>query len=167
MNKGNKYSLYGLPEKVEHCSKCLMTNQKPFSVNEMLHSTEIKKHGLIIEKNGLCSACNYESKKIMEIDWEEREKLLKDKLNKYRSKDGSYDCIVPGSGGKDSAMASHILKYKYGMHPLTVTYAPLLYTNEGIKNMQNWINIGGFDNILFTPNGKISRILAKEAFDNI
>jgi N-acetyl sugar amidotransferase len=167
MDKSNKYSFYGLPEKVEHCKKCLMTNQKPFSVNEMLHSTEINKKGLIIDKNGLCSACNYESKKIKEIDWEAREKLLNDKLNKYRSSDGSYDCIVPGSGGKDSAMASHILKYKYGMHPLTVTYAPLLYTNEGIKNMQNWISIGGFDNILFTPNGKISRILAKEAFTNI
>ena len=37
MRKDNKYSLYGLPEKVEHCSKCLMTNQKPFSVNEMKH----------------------------------------------------------------------------------------------------------------------------------
>ena len=25
-------------------------------------------------------------------------------------KDGSYDCLVPGSGGKDSFYASHILK---------------------------------------------------------
>ena len=37
-------------------------------------------------------------------------------------KDGSYDCIVSGSGGKDSVKVAHILKYKYGMHPLTVTW---------------------------------------------
>ena len=30
----NKKSIFGLPEKVIHCKKCLMTNQKPFSMNE-------------------------------------------------------------------------------------------------------------------------------------
>ncbi len=167
MKNNNKYSLYGLPEKVQHCKKCLMTNQKPFSVNEMVHGKEIKKEGLIIHEDGLCSACHYADKKDIDIDWNAREKLLEELLDKHRSNDGSYDCVVPGSGGKDSGMASHILKYKYGMHPLTVTYSPLLYTNEGLKNMQNWINTGGFDNVLFTPNGRVSRILAKEAFDTI
>ena len=33
------------------------------------------------------------------------------------------DCIVGGSGGKDSVFQSHILKYKYKMNPLTVTCA--------------------------------------------
>ena len=27
--------LFGLPEKVLHCKNCLMTNQKPFSMNEV------------------------------------------------------------------------------------------------------------------------------------
>ena len=27
--------------------------------------------------------------------------------------DGQYDCIIPGSGGKDSIFASHLLKNKY------------------------------------------------------
>ena len=64
-------------------------------------------------------------------------------------------------------MASHILKYKYGMNPLTVTFSPLLYTDEGLKNMNSWVDTGGFDNILFKANGKVARILAKEAFDNL
>ena len=123
MSKNNKYSLYGLPEKVEHCKKCLMTNQKPFSVNEMVHGIEIKKEGLEIQSDGICNACHYAAKKDEGIDWEARESLLKNLLNKYRKNDGSYDCIVPGSGGKDSGMASHILKYKYGMNPLTVTFS--------------------------------------------
>ena len=76
-------------------------------------------------------------------------------LDKHRSKDGSYDCLVPGSGGKDSVYAAHVLKYKYKMNPLTVTWAPHLYTDVGWRNMQAWIHTGGFDNYLFTPNGRV------------
>tara|TARA_Y100000589_G_C27194947_1_gene646365 strand:+ start:4193 stop:5425 length:1233 start_codon:yes stop_codon:yes gene_type:complete len=167
VKKDNKFSLYGLPEKVEHCKKCLMTNQKPFSVNEMEHGAQGKKLGLFMHNDGVCAACHYAQKKDKEIDWKDRENKLVKLLDKYRKNDGSYDCVVPGSGGKDSAMASHILKYRYGMNPLTVTFSPLLYTEEGLKNMNNWIDIGGFDNILFKANGKVAKILAKEAFDNI
>ena len=45
-------------------------------------------------------------------------------LDKYRSRNGSYDCLVPGSGGKDSVWQAHILKTKYNMNPLTVTFSP-------------------------------------------
>ena len=33
--------------------------------------------------------------------------------------------------------------------------------------MNSWIDIGGFDNILFRANGRVALILAKEAFDNL
>mgnify|MGYP002839453741 CR=1 FL=1 len=160
------YSLYGLPEKVIHCKKCLMHNQKPFSVNEAISKIGQGKTGMPINEEGLCAACEYTSRKRI-INWEEREKKLLEKLNKFRRNDGSYDCIVSGSGGKDSSMTSHLLKYKYGMHPLTITFSPLLYTNVGWRNMQNWISKGGFDNFLFSPNKKISKLLAREAFFNL
>ena len=91
------------------------------------------------------------------IDWEEKESELIKLCDSHRSKKGNYDCIVPGSGGKDSAYTAHILKYKYGMNPLTVTWAPHLYTKVGWKNINSWIHRGGFDNFLFTPNGKTHR----------
>ena len=92
-----------------------------------------------------------DSDKKSKIDWGLRDKELRDLCDQYRSKDGSYDCLVPGSGGKDSFMQAHLLKYKYGMNPLTVTWAPHIYTDWGWKNHQAWIH-AGFDNILFTPN---------------
>ena len=67
------------------------------------------------------------------IDWVSREKELAELCNKYRKNNGEYDCIVGGSGGKDSVFQSHILKYKYKMNPLTVTWAPHLYTDIGWK----------------------------------
>jgi len=63
-------------------------------------------------------------------------------------------------------MAAHLLKYKYNMHPLTVTWAPHIYTDVGYKNHLRWIH-AGFDNILFTPNGKIHRKLTQFAFKNL
>jgi hypothetical protein len=53
------------------------------------------------------------------------------------------------------------------MNPLTVTFSPIQYTDIGWKNLRSWIDIGGFDNVLFSPNGKIVKILAKEAFINL
>lgn len=158
--------MFGLPLKVENCKNCLMTNQKPYSMNETKNFKGSKKNGLKINRDGLCEACKYAQKKNMDIDWDEREKKLLETLSKYRSKNGNYDCIVSGSGGKDSSTQAHLLKYKYNMNPLTVTYSPILYTNVGWRNMQSWIKKGGFDNYLFSPNGKVLSTLSLEAFKN-
>lgn len=158
------YSLYGLPEKVEFCTRCTISNQRPRSVVEFKNKNNQKK-GIQFNKKKICEACLYNETK-EEIDWNDREQKLIRLLDKYRKNKG-YDCIVPGSGGKDSAYASHILKYKYNMNPLTVTWAPHLYTNIGFENFTNWIHVGGLDNILFTPNGKVHRILTKLAFQNL
>ena len=56
-------SLFGLPEKVIHCQNCLMTNQKPFSINETKNKVGSGKQGLHIHSNGLCSACHYAKSK--------------------------------------------------------------------------------------------------------
>ena len=39
------------------------------------------------------------------INWEEREKELIELCNKHRKSNGEYDCIVGGSGGKDSVFS--------------------------------------------------------------
>jgi N-acetyl sugar amidotransferase len=53
------------------------------------------------------------------------------------------------------------------MNPLTVTWAPHLYTEIGWKNFTNWMHAGGLDNILYTPNGKLHRLLTRLAFINL
>ena len=100
------------------------------------------------------------------IDWTIREKQLRDLCDRYRRHDGHYDCLVPGSGGKDSFYAAHKLKYEYGMNPLTVTWAPHIYTDWGWKNFQSWIH-AGFDNYLFTPNGRVHRLLTRLSLEQM
>jgi N-acetyl sugar amidotransferase len=158
------FSMYGLPETVKFCKLCVNSNQKPNTVVEFKNNDNQKK-GTQIDENNICNACNYHEMK-KKIDWQKREEKLLEILDIYRGKN-EYDCVVPGSGGKDSGYAAHILKYKYGMNPLTVTWSPHLYTDIGWKNFTNWSQVGGFDNILFTPNGKLHRHLTQQAFLNL
>jgi N-acetyl sugar amidotransferase len=151
---------YGLPKEVKFCKKCVISNQRPNSAVEYNHTQESKKLTINFDKNSICDPCIYAERKKSVINWDDREKELEELCDKYRKSDGSYDCVVPGSGGKDSFYASHVLKNKYGMHPLTVTWAPHVYTDWGWKNFQSWIH-AGHDNYLMTPNGRVHRLLTR------
>ena len=52
------------------------------------------------------------------------------------------------------------------MNPLTVTWAPHIYTDIGWENQKSWIK-AGFDNILVTPNAKVHSILTRLSFLNL
>ena len=157
---------YGLPSKVEFCANCVISNQRPNSAIEFEHTSASKKSTINLDENGICDACRLAKDKRVQIDWKDRESQLLDLCDKHRQNGVSYDCLVPGSGGKDSFYAAHVLKYKYGMHPLTVTWAPHLYTNWGWKNFQAWI-AAGFDNYLVTPNSRIHRLITRLAVENL
>ena len=53
------------------------------------------------------------------------------------------------------------------MNPLTITWAPHLYTEIGRQNVESLAHVGGIDNILFTPNGRLHRYLTSQAFKNL
>jgi N-acetyl sugar amidotransferase len=156
---------YGLPKKVTFCQRCVTSNQKPISAIEFQHTSNSVKQAIHLDEAQICDACRVTETK-QQIDWEARDAELRALCDKHRSTDGSYDCLVPGSGGKDSFVAAHMLKYKYGMHPLTVTWAPHVYTEWGWRNFQRWIH-AGFDNFLCTPNGRVHRLLTRLAVENL
>ncbi len=157
--------MFGLPKTVIFCSKCTLSNQRPVPVAEFKTKNISEKKGNEIDSKLICNACKFAQKK-KEINWKNREKDLIKICDKFRSKKkDKYDCIVPGSGGKDSRYASYILKYKYGMNPLTVTWAPHIYTEIGRKNMTSWVD--HVDNYLITPNRDVQRKLSRESFLNL
>jgi N-acetyl sugar amidotransferase len=157
---------YGLPREVKFCTRCVISNQRPNSTVEYQHKGDSKKETIRFDAEGVCDACRFAELKRTKIDWVNRERQLVELCDRYRRHDGAYDCLVPGSGGKDSFYAAHVLKHKYGMHPLTVTWAPHMYTDWGWRNHQAWIH-AGFDNYLCTPNGRIHRLLTRLAVENL
>ena len=157
---------YGLPKKVIFCKKTLMSNQRPNSTVEFKHNKNSKKDTLKFDKNGVSESWRYSRIK-KKINFKLREKKLLKLLEKHRGKHGQFDCIVPGSGGKDSCYAAHVLKYKYGMNPLTVTWPPILYTDYGFQNFKNWISSGKFKNISAKRDEKTMKVLTKLSIINL
>ena len=159
---------YGLPSKVKYCVRCNISNQQPTSTNEYKHDQDTTQITIDFDVDNVCAACKSNDVKWDgTINWDDREKELKELSLKFKNLNQQYNCLVAGSGGKDSVFQSHILKYKYGFRPLTVTWAPHIYTNIGWQNFNNWISKGGFDNFLFNPNGKLHRYLTRSAVKNI
>ena len=150
METKNTQKRYNLPTEVLFCKKCTISNQRP---------------RITFDEYGVCSACNFAEFKKNKIDWIERERELIALLDKHRRGDGRYDVIVPCSGGKDAAYIAHELKHKYKMNPLTVTWAPHLYTEIGFQNLHNMIRKGDLANILGTPAGRNHKKLTKLSFE--
>jgi N-acetyl sugar amidotransferase len=160
-------NLYGLPKTIAFCAKCGISNQRPNSSIEHQHTKQSLKKTIAFDKAGVCDACRVaEQKADGSINWDFRQKELMELCDRHRSKDGSYDCLVPGSGGKDSFFQTWMLKYKFRMNPLTVTWAPHIYTIWGWKNFNSWVH-SGFDNYLVTPNGRVKRLITRLAVENL
>ena len=159
------FGKYGLPLEVKFCKKCTMNNQRPASTVEFMQKEGEKKRTLVIGSDGVCDACKYAEQK-KSINWINREKELIELCNRFRRSDGGYDVVVPGSGGKDSVQAAHILKYKYNMNPILVTWPPAIYTGIGRRNFDAWLN-SGFANYTYNQNKKLHKFLTKNAFLNL
>jgi N-acetyl sugar amidotransferase len=156
---------YGLPRYAAFCKRCVISNQRPNSAVEFQHTQASKKSTINFDEEGVCDACRFAERKHGSINWADREAQLAALCDKFRSSSG-YDCLVPGSGGKDSFYASHYLRTRFNMHPLTVTWAPHVYTEWGWRNFQSWIH-AGHDNQLMTPNGRVHRLLTRLAVDKL
>ncbi len=133
--------------KIFWCKNCLNMSTRP---------------RIEFDEKGLCNACQWADQKKI-FDWKSRELELKNLLDKYRSNNGNFDCVVPVSGGKDGSYVSYQLKNKYQMNPLTITVAPPLSLDLGDQNLKNFIN-SGFNHIHIHPDHNIMQQLNKIGF---
>ena len=154
-----------LPQDVIYCRTCTLSNQRPNTSTEFRNSIQAKKTFITFNQAGICPACEYSEQKTS-INWTDREKELVELLNRFRKRDGSFDVLVPGSGGKDSVMTAFLLKHKFDMNPLLVTWPPILYTEIGRRNFQSWLELG-FANYTYYPNQKVHKLLTSLAFSNL
>ena len=69
-------------------------------------------------------------------------------LDKYRSKDGSPDCVVGLSGGRDSSYGLHLLKTKFRMNPIAFTYDWGLTTDISRVNQSKICGKLGIEHII-------------------
>jgi len=135
---------------MRYCKKCLMPDTRP---------------GSIFDKEGVCLACrNYEKRSM--IDWEGRKRELKRLCDKYRRKDGYYDCIIPVSGGKDSHYLVYKMKIEMKMNPLLITVGdPFTKTKAGLHNFKNLGETFNCDHLVFYLSTDLFRRATRLAFE--
>lgn len=146
MNKNA--ALAGSATKVRYCKRCLTPNTRP---------------RIEFNANGVCNACLNADQKI-EIDWDARRKEFLTYIDRFRPKEGPYDCIVPWSGGKDSSAIAYRLKFDFGLNPLLVTASPLIPNDIAVHNREEMLKLG-FDHVMVRPNQKAARHLARRFFE--
>jgi len=141
-----------LMSEVQYCIRCCMPATS---------------EGTIFDEIGMCRACNSSEQK-MHINWSDRSNKLKIILEEFKNNAGdNYDCLVPISGGKDSAFQLHVLVKVLGMKPLAVTFSHNWFTEVGNYNLWNILEKLNVDHLMFTPNrGLISKI-ARQSLYNI
>ncbi len=106
---------------MKYCKRCL------YPENHALN--------LIIDKEGICSGCRVHEEKFT-IDWEAKEAKLIQLLDAYRSESSlNYDCIIPVSGAKDSYFIVDLIKNKYKLNPLLVSYNKHYNSHVGNRNL--------------------------------
>ena len=131
--------------KINKCTRCNMP---------------VSYEGLSLDDLGICEICRASEEK-MTINWKLKRKELEKIFDKYRSKD-TYDCIVPVSGGKDSAYQMHMLKHEFNMNPLAVTYSHNLFSKEGRHNLKTMLEQLDIDHIEYTPKRSlVNRMMDK------
>ena len=145
---------------MKYCSRCLYPeNAKPT---------------IIFDEEGVCSGCRYhENRKFLEIGWDERQEMLNSifsKAKKEAKKRGnSHDCIVPVSGGKDSHYQVWLLKEKFNMNPLLVSYNHGFNAPSGNRNLRNLVERSDCDLVRYTSSKesvrKLSRLMLEKVGD--
>ncbi len=145
---------------MKYCSRCLYPeNAKPT---------------IIFDEEGVCSGCRYhENRQFLEIGWDERQEILKsifsEAKKEAKKRGNSHDCIVPVSGGKDSHYQVWLLKEKFNMNPLLVSYNHGFNAPSGNRNLRNLVERSDCDLVRYTSSKesvrKLSRLMLEKVGD--
>lgn len=118
---------------------------------------------LTFDDRFVCSGCRTAHQRDEKVEWAQRRQRLLDLTERYRSRSGGYDCVIPVSGGKDSYFQTHVVKHELGLNPLLVTYHGNNYTPTGMRNLENMREAFGVDHIFFTPSIRVLQVLNRMA----
>lgn len=121
-----------LVDGIRRCTKCILPETMPF---------------IEFDEFGVCNYCKNFTNKVIQD-----ENILLEMLDKYRKKDGSPDCVVSFSGGRDSSYSLHYIKNILKMHPLAFSYDWGMLTDLGRRNQARMTGKLGIENILVSAN---------------
>jgi len=117
---------------LKRCTRCILPETFPF---------------IEYDSKGVCNYCN----NYQPLKFKGRENF-KNLLDSYRSINGSPDCLIPFSGGRDSSYALHFVKKELGMTPLAFSYDWGMLTDLGRRNQARMCGKLGVEHILVSAD---------------
>lgn len=118
---------------LRRCTKCLLPETFPF---------------IYFDRGGVCNYCaNY----VLKNQPKPVEELF-ELVAPYRRVDGSPDCIIPFSGGRDSTFALHVAKTALKLNPIAFTYDWGMVTDLARRNIARVCGKLGVENILVSAD---------------
>jgi hypothetical protein len=118
---------FDFERELKRCTKCVLPETFP---------------GISFDSEGVCNYCNsYEKAEVL------GETALIDLLSSYRGVGEEYDCIVPISGGRDSAYVLHQMVKVYDMRALALTVDSGAIMPEGYRNIEAVTKSLGVDHV--------------------
>lgn len=138
---------------MRRCTNCLMAETKP---------------GIELNEDGVCQACYHNERQKRVVDYDARYERLEEIADEHRRTDGSYDCIIPVSGGKDSHYQTYVMKEKLGMNPLLVNVRdPFTKTEAGKHNIKNISRAFDCDLVIYEMSRKTAERMTRIAFEEM
>jgi tRNA(Ile)-lysidine synthase TilS/MesJ len=115
--------------------------------------------GISFDDGGLCCHCrNLEKKEIKLLEdkriYEQKFLHLLDQLGKSRG-ESPYDILMAYSGGKDSTYTMCLLREKYELRILAVSFDNGFISETAIRNIKRVTDKLGIDHIFFKPKWEI------------
>lgn len=129
---GHYQACAGRIAELKRCSTCLLPETFPF---------------IEFDEKGECNYCKNYSKNIV-LGEDELSKVA----DKFRSKDGSPDCLIPFSGGRDSSFALHYIKNILKMNPIAFSYDWGMLTDLARRNQARMCGSLGVEHILVSAD---------------
>jgi glucosamine--fructose-6-phosphate aminotransferase (isomerizing) len=119
--------------RLRRCTRCILPETFPF---------------IYFDDQGVCNYCRNYKPKALNSDLG----LLRELVEPYRRRDGTADCLVPFSGGRDSTYSLHIVKRDLGLNPIALTYDWGMVTDLARRNIARVCGKLGVENIIVSAN---------------
>jgi hypothetical protein len=124
--------------RLKRCTKCILPETFPY---------------ITFDSQGECNYCNNYVQKNQPRDLSELRQLIAP----YKSHDGSVDCLVPFSGGRDSTYVLHFVKKELGLNPIAYTYDWGMVTDLARRNIARVCGELGVENIIVAADIDLKR----------
>lgn len=123
---------FASPAALRRCTRCVLPETFPY---------------LEFDADGVCSVCRSN-----DVEAPRGLETLRELCDRYRSRDGSPDCVVALSGGRDSCYGLHYVTRELGMKPVAYTYDWGMVTDIARRNQARLCGALGVEHILVSAD---------------